>query len=122
VYDSSLLHASSAYSEIRPGLVEIPPNSFKIGNLSLPTNGGFFFRIAPYSLYSRFVQHLNANGKPLIFYTHTWEIFVDYPNIPMKWNNAIVQYANLKNVCSKLDKMLGDFPFTSIERLYPSLG
>ena len=121
VYDSSLLHASSAYSEVRPGLVEIAPNSFKIGSFLLPTNGGFFFRIVPYSLYSRFLQHLNANKKPLIFYTHTWEIFVDYPHIPMTWNKAIVQYANLKNVYSKLDAMLGNFHFTSIERLYPSL-
>ena len=121
VYDSSLLHVKIPFSQILPGLIEIPPNSFKLGKFSLPINGGFFFRVLPYTLYKYYIQNQNKKGVPLIFYTHTWEIFIDNPHIRMKFIKSFIQYFNLHKVQSKLDKMLNDYSFSSIEQIYPSL-
>ena len=50
-YDSSLLHASGSFGQLKNGLYEVAPSSLNILGRYLPFNGGFFFRILPYFLY-----------------------------------------------------------------------
>lgn len=120
-YDSSLLYIKEPFSEVRTGLFEVAPNSIKMLGVRLPSNGGFFFRMMPYSCYRHYVSHLNRNGAPLVFYTHTWEIFLDYPQIPMPWHKKLIQYTNLASVKNKIGHLVQDFEFTSIAKHYPSI-
>lgn len=120
-YDSSLLYIKEPFSEVRQGLYEVAPNSIKMLGVWLPSNGGFFFRVMPYLLYKYYVQHLNRNNIPLVFYTHTWEMFLDYPRIPMPWHKKLIQYTNLASVKRKLEHLMQDFEFTSIAKHYPSI-
>lgn len=116
-YDSSMLHGPAAIAPIRPGLLEVAPNSIRLWGSRLPSNGGFCFRLSPYFFYKKYVQLLNYRKQALIFYTHTWEIDPDYPRLQMSLPKQIVQYANLDAVYRKLDKLLSDFKFTTIEQL-----
>lgn len=118
-YDSSLLHAPAPLAEIRPGLIEIAPNAIRLGRRHLPVNGGFVFRAMPYALYRRYVGGLN---RRLIFYTHTWEAFTDYPRIQLTGLKRFVQYFNINAVYPKLARLLDDFEFTSVERAFPEFG
>ena len=120
-YDSSLLHATEPFSKLRIGLYEVAPNSLSFCGSHLPSNGGFLFRLAPYFLYKFYASYLNAHGTPLVFYTHTWEIFLDYPRIPMSWHKEFIQYANLGSVKRKLGRLIHDFDFTSILKAHPSI-
>ncbi|MCM2328661.1 MAG: DUF3473 domain-containing protein [Lysobacter sp.] len=121
-YDSSLLHATVPVSEVRPGLVEVAPNALRAGGRNLPSNGGFFFRMMPYPLYRAYVGHLNRQGVPLVFYTHTWEIEVEYPRIPMPPVRRFVQYANLGAVAGKLRRLIADHRFAPIGTILEARG
>lgn len=116
-YDSSLLHATEPVSEVRPGLMEVAPNALRFAGRYLPSNGGFFFRMMPYPLYRHYVRHLNRGGVPLVFYTHTWEIEVDYPRISMEPVKHFVQYANLNAVHGKIQRLIADHNFAPISAL-----
>lgn len=120
-YDSSLLYIQKPFSEILPGFYEVAPNSISMLGVWLPSNGGFFFRIMPYLLYKYYVKYLNRKSIPLVFYTHTWEVFIDYPQIPMPLHKKIIQYTNLTSVKNKIEHLVQDFEFTSIEKHYPIL-
>jgi len=117
-YDSSLLYVSEPFGEIRPSLYEVAPNSINVFGTWLPTNGGFFFRMVPYALYKPYVSFLNARNKPLVFYTHTWEIFLEYPRLPMSWHKRFIQYTNLRGVKTKIERLCRDFKFTTVENYY----
>jgi polysaccharide deacetylase family protein (PEP-CTERM system associated) len=119
-YDSSLLHATDPVSEVRKGLLEVAPNALRFAGRCLPTNGGFFFRMTPYPLYRAYVSHLNRRGVPLVFYTHTWEIEVDYPRIPMPPVKRFVQYANLNAVRGKIERLISDHRFAPIAEMLRS--
>jgi polysaccharide deacetylase family protein (PEP-CTERM system associated) len=118
-YDSSMLHAVEPCRRLENGLYEVAPNSLNFFGKRLPSNGGFFFRIMPYYMYKQYVRFLNFRNVPLVFYTHTWEIFYEYPRIEMSGKKTFIQYANLAKVKNKLDHLLQDFDFTSIEKAYP---
>lgn len=118
-YDSSMLHATKPFDRLENGLYEVAPNSLNLFGRCLPSNGGFFFRIMPYYMYRQYVRFLNLRSVPLVFYTHTWEIFHEYPRIEMSVKKQFIQYANLAQVKDKLDHLLQDFDFTSIEKAYP---
>jgi len=117
-YDSSLLYMDKPLTEIRHGFYEVAPNAIKMPIMCLPSNGGFVFRVLPYNLYKRYVNFLNRKGVPLVFYTHTWEIFTDYPHISMPLYKRLVQYTNLKSVKNKVERLIHDYKFTSINKFY----
>ena len=121
-YDSSLLHVDQPIAEVRPDLLEIPPNAWRWGGRHLPVNGGFVFRALPYGLYRRYVSSLERRGRRLIFYTHTWEAYTDYPRMPLPAVERFVQYFNIHSVGRKLARLLDEFAFTSIERAFPEYG
>lgn len=114
-YDSSLLWAGDESFTHATGLREIPPGGIKFWGSRIPVNGGLFFRLTPYILYKQYLKYLNLRKKRLNFYTHSWEIYTEYPRLPLPFLKRLVQYVNLESVSPKLKKLLTDFQFSSIE-------
>jgi hypothetical protein len=108
-YDSSLMMRSSAPFMVRPGLIEIPVTSVGIGERRAPMTGGFTFRAIPYFLYKRLQK------EPMNFYFHTWEVYTDYPRIPLPILKKFIQYYNLAGSPKKLSRLLSDNKFTTIQ-------
>jgi polysaccharide deacetylase family protein (PEP-CTERM system associated) len=117
-YDSSLLYGNNEPYEVRPGLLEIAPNSICFNGKWLPMGGGFVFRTLPYSWYKLYINYLQNKGCRLNFYIHSWELYVDYPRIDLDFAKKFVQYYNLKDTKEKFVKLLNDYKFASIENLY----
>ncbi len=116
-YDSSLLDFYQPIGKLPQGLIEVRPNSLNIFGNYFPSNGGFFFRAIPYKAFRLYAKYLNSKKIPLVFYSHTWEIYTNYPRINMDQPQKFIQYFNLKSVEKKIKKLLIDFQFDTIQNL-----
>ena len=97
-------------------LTEFPLTTAKVAGMSVPAAGGGYFRQYPYLL-SRFLfKRASLNGtRPQIFYLHPWEIDADQPRVEgASWFSRFRHYTNLKRCLPRLERMIDDFPFTTV--------
>jgi len=97
-------------------LLEFPLTTAKVFGFPVPAAGGGYFRQYPYALSKWLFNRASDNQeKSLIFYLHPWEIDPDQPKIPdAGWLSNFRHYTNLSRCRSRLEKMVGDFSFTTV--------
>lgn len=96
----------------------------KVGNSKLPFFGGGYFRVTPYFLTKHLSQKLDQDKA--VFYMHPYELDTEelsamkseYDHIPLKWR--LSQFVGRNTIENKLNRLLGDFNFTSFEQKYYS--
>ena len=106
------------FAHRRPnGLLEIPATSIRLRERNLPSSGGGFFRLLPYPVSRWSIRRVNAvDGQAAVFYCHPWEIDVGQPRV--KHANArsrFRHYVNQGTLLPKLERLLRDFRWTSVE-------
>jgi hypothetical protein len=79
--------------------------------------GGGYFRLAPYSAIAGIAQ-LNNQGKPALVYLHPREFDPQHPQLKMTPSRSFTSYVNLHKTHSKFDRMIQDFKFNSIEKIW----
>ena len=58
-----------------------------------------------------------------MFYLHPWELDPDQPRMPgMSWSTRFRHYNNLERTEERLERLLGDFSFTSARVLLAERG
>lgn len=125
VYDSSVFPARrsgagfrSAVQVLERGggrLVEIPMTPAAIGAARVPAGGGAWFRLLPYGLTQLALKQAAARSQPGVFYIHPWELDVDQPRLPLNAATRLRHYGGLKAINARLERLLGEFTFTSVE-------
>ncbi len=110
----------------RPGagpLWEIPMTTVRLLGRNLPCSGGGYFRLAPYALFRRGLGRVNRReGRPGIFYTHPWEIDPDQPRVADCGRmSRFRHYVNLGKTAARLDRLLRDFAWDRLDRVYAEL-
>lgn len=101
----------------RNDLVEFPISTIKVMGRRLPLSGGTYFRVFPYNIVRDGIKALNAQGKPVMFYMHPWEIDPDQPRISLPRRVGMTHYANLTSTLPKLKRLLSDFKFAPMEEV-----
>lgn len=100
--------------KIKERLWEFPLSCVQTGGRRIPCGGGGYFRLYPYWLTRTLIKRCNREGRPAVFYLHPWEIDPEQPRISLprfkKWRH----YVNLDKTYERLDRLLGDFKFTTI--------
>jgi polysaccharide deacetylase family protein (PEP-CTERM system associated) len=106
--------------EVRPGLLEVPVATVRLMARNWPAGGGGFFRLLPYRLSRWSLRRVNAmDGKPATFYFHPWEIDPDQPRVPGPGPKARFRhYLNLKRTGPRLRRLLADFRWDRVDRIY----
>jgi polysaccharide deacetylase family protein (PEP-CTERM system associated) len=103
-----------------PGFVEVPLTSVRVLGVDIPASGGGYFRLFPYPLTRRLLaQAGRTNGGPAIFYVHPWEIDPEQPRqrgAPLLSRSR--HYLNLGRTEARLRRLLGDFAWTRMDRLF----
>ncbi len=103
-----------------PGLLEVPVTTVQVGRQRLPCGGGGFFRLAPYPLFRRGLEHLHrTDGQPAIFYFHPWEVDPEQPRVaglPLK--SRFRHYVNLHAMQGKVERLLRDFRWDRMDRVF----
>jgi polysaccharide deacetylase family protein (PEP-CTERM system associated) len=101
--------------------LEIPLTSVRAFGMNFPCAGGGYFRLLPYWLSARNLRSVRrAEGMPCIFYFHPWEVDPEQPRIegtPLK--TRIRHYTNLSKMQGRLGRLLSDFSWNRVDRVFP---
>jgi len=105
------------------GLLELPVTTVRLFNHNLPAGGGGYFRLLPYRVSRSWLRRVNTvDRQPCIFYFHPWEIDPDQPRFRRASLMAKFRhYLNLERTEARLRRLLGDFAWDSIDRVFPGL-
>jgi polysaccharide deacetylase family protein (PEP-CTERM system associated) len=98
-------------------LIEFPMSTWRVFKHNLPVAGGAYFRIYPYALTSHAFRSINAEGRPVAFYLHPWELDPDHPRIPLPRRIALTHYVNLRATEPRLRRLLEDFRFAPMRQV-----
>lgn len=103
-------------------LLELPITTLKVFDKNIPCGGGGFFRLYPYLFSKAAYQYLNSVEKQAgIFYFHPWEIDPQQPrqqNLPFK--SRFRHYLNLSRVENRLNSLLNDFAWDTMQNVFLS--
>lgn len=104
-------------------LVEFPLSTFEIGRYRLPISGGGYFRLFPYWFTRYALNRINTTDKlPFIFYLHPWEIDPNQPRVAAGMLSRFRHYQNLGRCQERLEKLLQDFSFDTVEQVLTKHG
>lgn len=105
---------------IREGLMEIPPTTLRLMERNLPSGGGGYFRLLPYSVSRWMLQQVNQrDAQPAIFYCHPWEMDADQPRVAgVGWKSRFRHRVNLGKTEQRLARLLDDFHWDRMDRIF----
>jgi polysaccharide deacetylase family protein (PEP-CTERM system associated) len=102
------------------GLLELPITTTRVMARNLPAGGGGFFRLLPYRASRWAIERVNrVDRQPAIFYFHPWEIDPHQPRIRgVSAKTRFRHYLNLDRTEARLDRLLTDFRWDRIDRVF----
>ncbi|MGD9773067.1 XrtA system polysaccharide deacetylase [Diaphorobacter sp.] len=107
---------------IRDGLIEVPPTTLRVFNRNLPSSGGGYFRLVPYSISRWMLRRVNIQDYlPAVFYFHPWEIDPDQPRVPgINFKTRFRHYVNINRMEQRLSCLLSDFRWGRMDDIFLS--
>ncbi|WP_018141249.1 XrtA system polysaccharide deacetylase [Thioalkalivibrio sp. ALJ7] len=102
------------------GILELPPATLRMAGRNLPAAGGGYFRLLPYSISRRALQRIErVDAMPAVFYFHPWEIDPGQPRISgVTAKTRFRHYVNLHRMEARLDRLLQDFRWDRMDRVF----
>ena len=98
----------------RGELLEFPPLCWEVLGRRLPVGGGGYLRLLPLSLLRWGLRQKERMGSPGCVYLHPWEVDPGQPRQQLGGLRGFRHYVNLAKTHGKLDRLLRDFPFTTV--------
>jgi len=100
------------------GLWEIPMTTLRVLGRNWPCSGGGYFRLLPYSAFRCGLAVVNRRRSG-VFYFHPWEVDPDQPRIAnCGWKSQFRHYTNLSRMTARLDRLLRDFAWDRMDRVF----
>jgi hypothetical protein len=88
--------------------------------------GGGYFRVLPYRLSRALIRSVNrTDRRAAVFYLHPWELDPGQPRVAgTSLKTRLRHYLNLHRTAPRLGRLLRDFSWRSIERVFlaPTIG
>ena len=108
---------------VRQGLLEVPISTASVLGANLPAGGGGYFRLLPYPVSRLLVRNVNrVDAKPAVFYLHPWELDPGQPRIRgTTLRTRFRHYLNLERTEARLRKLLRDFTWRRLDRVFLSV-
>jgi len=104
-------------------LLEFPPSTAQFAGVRVPVAGGGYFRLLPYWLTRAGLKQINADeGQSFIFYLHPWEVDPDQPRVQASLRSRFRHYTNLTKTYGRLDRLIGEFRFTTVRNVLADTG
>ena len=105
------------------GIAEFPLSTISILGRRLPIAGGGYFRLLPYAVTRRAIDHLNQREhQPAIVYLHPWELDVYQPKVRVGWITRFRHSVNIGSTEGKLLRLLKDFRFAPVRDILEKAG
>ncbi|MEP6609187.1 MAG: XrtA system polysaccharide deacetylase [Burkholderiaceae bacterium] len=101
-------------------LLEIPVTTTRVFGRNLPAGGGGYFRLAPYVVSRWAIDRVNRiDRRPAIFYFHPWELDPEQPRVRgIGLKTRFRHYVNLGRTEHRLRRLLGDFRWDRMDRVF----
>lgn len=102
------------------GLLEVPVTTVRLLNRNLPSSGGGYFRLLPYSMSRWLIGRVNsADREPAVFYFHPWEIDPGQPRVAgIDTKTRFRHYVNIPRMEAKLEQLLEDFRWGRMDHIF----
>ncbi|QDV39722.1 XrtA system polysaccharide deacetylase [Tautonia plasticadhaerens] len=97
----------------RLALLELPPASYRVLGMNLPTGGGGYFRLLPSIVLEQTIRQI-ARRHPIpiaTLYFHPWEFDPAQPRLPLTRPSQVRTYVGIASARDKLDALLGRHEF-----------
>jgi polysaccharide deacetylase family protein (PEP-CTERM system associated) len=104
----------------QPGFIEIPLTTVRMFGRNFPTAGGGYFRLLPYRVTRSALRKAHSELRTsCVFYLHPWEIDPEQPRqIQAPLRSRLRHYVNLGRTEGRLRRLLRDFRWTRMDRLF----
>jgi len=101
-------------------IVEIPLTTIRLFNRNFPVAGGGYFRLLPYGVSRRAIEHINRyESPPCVFYFHPWEIDPDQPRVKgVGLKSRLRHHLNLRKMRPRLARLLADFSWGRMDDVF----
>jgi polysaccharide deacetylase family protein (PEP-CTERM system associated) len=96
-------------------LYEFPLSTRRWLGRNVPTTGGAYFRLYPYRVTRHNIRASEAEGMPVVFYLHPWELDPAHPLVRFRGRAMVTHYLNLRSTEDKLARLLREFRFTTLK-------
>jgi polysaccharide deacetylase family protein (PEP-CTERM system associated) len=102
------------------GILEVPITTVSVLNRNLPCGGGGYFRLVPYRVSRWAIRRVNrCDGRPAVFYFHPWELDPGQPRPDgLGLKTRIRHYLNLNRMQARLTRLLEDFRWDRMDRVF----
>jgi polysaccharide deacetylase family protein (PEP-CTERM system associated) len=102
-------------------VLELPMAVTHLLGFRIPAAGGGYLRQLPLQLIQRAFRTCGAEGHSAMFYIHPWELDVDQPRLPAGWLTRRRHYGGLERTLPRLESLLSEFRWTSVEDRFSEL-
>jgi polysaccharide deacetylase family protein (PEP-CTERM system associated) len=101
-------------------VLELPLTTVRLLGNNFPCAGGGYFRLTPYPLFRWGLRRaMREQSTPCIFYFHPWEIDPDQPRVKgAALKSRFRHYVNLHHMKSRLTRLLMDFKWDRMDRVF----
>ena len=101
-------------------LLEVPMTTTEWFGRNVPCSGGGYFRLLPYAVSRLNMRRVNRReSRPCVFYFHPWEIDPGQPRQTGIGARARFRhYTNLNRMEGKLKRLLTDFAWDRMDRVF----
>ncbi len=103
-------------------MIEIPATGYNFGSFAVPVNGGLYFRVFPAWVASVMLAQKERRGGSGMLYLHPYDL--DVGGSPISGGGLLFRLFRIYGVAGawkKLERLLAQHRFTSIEQKLPSL-
>lgn len=102
------------------GILELPPTTLPLLGRNLPAAGGGWFRLLPYAMSRWMLRRVNRQDRaPCMFYFHPWELDPGQPRQPgLSARTRFRHYVNLQRMPHRLSRLLNDFEWDRVDRVF----
>jgi polysaccharide deacetylase family protein (PEP-CTERM system associated) len=101
---------------------EIPVAAVRLfSHRAAPVGGGGYLRLLPYRYTAAGIRRINREDRqPACIYFHPWEVDPDQPRLTPGMVSRLRTYTGLRRMWGKLDRLLGEFEFSSLAAAHPA--
>ena len=103
-------------------IAELPISTVEVAGTRLPCGGGGYFRLFPYAYTRWALNRVQArDGRSVMVYFHPWEVDPDQPRVlGLSAKSRFRHYTNLRRMTPKLQRLLRDFAWDRVDRVFAS--
>jgi polysaccharide deacetylase family protein (PEP-CTERM system associated) len=101
-----------------PALTEFPSATVRLFGSNVPTGGGGYLRILPFSFTRWALRRIEQeDGRAIVVYFHPWELDPDQPRISAPLKSRLRHYTNLRRMEPRLRHLMATHSFQPFREL-----